>query len=131
MAIGTVFFFGTGGKERLVLFGVDLVLGVTTHAERIDFQPGIHNVRRCAVAARGPGFVGNVLVRLAMATRASDIGTRMSYGNILLHVVYVTDETAAVIRSRFALSICLGLLVNLLLLAADPHDNRYCKYKYE
>ena len=98
VAISTVFFFGIGGKKRLVLLGIDLVPGVTTHAERIDFQPGIHNVWRCAVAARGPGFVGNVLVRLAMATRASDIGACMDDSNILLHVVYVTDEAPTIVN---------------------------------
>ncbi len=110
MAICTNLLRRAGGKKRLVLFGVDLVLRMTAHTERIDLRPGIHNLRRSAVAARGPGFVGDVLIRFTMATCTTHIGACMSDGDILLHVVYMTDEAAAVIRSRFAPGICLRLV---------------------
>jgi hypothetical protein len=38
-------------KQRFMLVGVDFVFGVTAHAERFDFRPGIHNLRRCAVTS--------------------------------------------------------------------------------
>jgi len=36
VTIGAIFLLGGAGEEGLVLLGVDLVLGVTSHAERID-----------------------------------------------------------------------------------------------
>ena len=38
VAISTILFLGSVGKERLVLFGVDFVLGVTAHTERINLR---------------------------------------------------------------------------------------------
>ena len=38
-------------EQRYVLLGIDFVFGVTAYAERIDFRPGIHNLRRCTVTA--------------------------------------------------------------------------------
>ena len=87
-------------KEGFVLVGFELVFCMAIHTERIYLLPGIHNVRRSAVAARGPGFVGNVLVGLAVTACAADIGPRMEGGNVLLHVIYMTDEAAAIVGLR-------------------------------
>ena len=100
MAIGTVFLYGIGGKERLVLLSVNRTLWVTAHAERIDLWPREHDVRRRAVATGGPGFIGNVLVGFAMATCAADVDARMDKSNVLLHVVYVTDKATTVVSNR-------------------------------
>jgi len=97
VAIGAISLLTGAGKERFVLLGVDLVLRVTAHTERINLWPGIHNIGRGTVPARGPGFISNVGITLAVAVRAADIGPCMDNGNILLHVVNMTNETATVI----------------------------------
>ncbi len=50
VAVGTIFFFDGVREERLVLFGVDFVPGMTAHTERIDLCPRIHYVRCCTVS---------------------------------------------------------------------------------
>jgi len=87
-------------EEMLMLVGVDFVFGVTAHAELVDFRRRIHNIWRCAVAAGSPGFVGNVLVGLAVTNRAADIGPGVDNSNIFLHIIYVTNEAAAVVGLR-------------------------------
>ena len=100
VAIGTIFLPSGAGEEGFVLLGVNLVLRVTAHAERIDVGPWIHNIGRRAVFSPGPGFVGNVGVTIPVAIRAADVGVRMDKGNFLLQVVYVANVAATVICSR-------------------------------
>ena len=38
VAVGTIFFLDGAGEERLVLFGVDFVPGMTAHTERINLR---------------------------------------------------------------------------------------------
>jgi len=97
MAICTDLFLGNVGKEGFVLLGVDFVFWVAAHTERINLCPGIHYIGRGTVSAGGPGFVGDVVIALAVAVRTAHIGPCMGYGDILLNVVKMTDETAAVI----------------------------------
>ena len=100
MAIGTIFLPSGAGEEGFVLLGVNLVLRVTAHAERIDFGPGIHNIGRRAVFSPRPRFVGNVGVTIPVAIRAADVGARMDKSNFLLQVVYVADVATAVVCER-------------------------------
>ena len=99
VAIDAMFFFDRISEKRFVLLSVDFILRVTAHAERINLRPTIHNTRRRAVTAPGPGFIGNVGVTVAVAVRATDVGPRMDNGDILLHVVHVANEAATVIGS--------------------------------
>lgn len=86
-----------GGKKRFVLLGVDFLFRMTAHTERINLRPGIHDIRCGAVAARGPGFVGDMLVGFAVTGRTAHIVARMNDRNVLLHIINMTDETPAVI----------------------------------
>ena len=97
MAIGTVFLLDDAGEERFVLFSFDFFSGVTAHTERINLCPWIHNIWWRAVFTPGPGFVRNVLIALAMAIRAADIGQRVYHSKLLVLVVDVANVATAVI----------------------------------
>ena len=97
MAVGTILFIVVTHEERLVLFGVDFFPGMTAHTERINLCPRIHYVRRCTVSTRGPGFISDMFVGFPVTMRAAHIHPCMSDGDILIHVVDVADEAAAVV----------------------------------
>ena len=85
------------GEQGLVQLGGDLLFGVAAHAELIDLVPAVHDVRRRAFSTPGPGLVSNVVVRLAVAVRAADVGPRVGDRNVLERVVYVTNVTATIV----------------------------------
>ena len=97
MAIGA----DLGGRwfceQRLVIRRVDCASGMARHARRIDPVFGVHDLGRRAIAAGGPGFIGDVRVAVAVASGAADAGMGVSDRDLLVQVVGVADEASAVV----------------------------------
>ncbi len=101
MAIGAVFGVREfAGQNVFVWDGVDFILRMTSHAERINLFRQIHNLRRRTVSAPSPGFIINVGVALTVTIRTTNTIASVNDGNILINIVYMADMTAAVIGHR-------------------------------
>jgi hypothetical protein len=109
VAIGADLLLVSLGKKRFVLLSIDFVLLVTAHTKWINLWTRIHYIGRSTVTTRCPRFIGNMFITLAVAVSAAHIGACVSYGDILLHIIYMADETATIIDDRA------GRLVKLFL----------------
>ncbi|MCL5096168.1 MAG: hypothetical protein M1608_01270 [Candidatus Omnitrophica bacterium] len=97
VAVGAIFFLGCSGKEGLVRRGINLFSGVAAQTEWINHGQSINFVRRRAVSARSPGFVGDVVIGLAVTIYAANIGAGMRNCQNLLDIVGVTNMATTVI----------------------------------
>ena len=98
------FLVSDGPSIRLVFLHLekDLLRLVASEATRGDFVPGIHDLRRRAVAPRSPGFIRDVFIASAVALGAADVGLGVFDRQLLLHEVHVAHRATAVVRHRFA-----------------------------
>ena len=78
----------------------DLLGIVASHAAGRNLALLIDNLRRGAIAARGPRLIGDMSVRFAVALGTTDIGFGVLYGQFLDHQVQVANLAATVVRHR-------------------------------
>jgi len=97
VAVGAEFFVGSAGEESFVEVGVEFVFGVADVAGGIDLVWGEHGCGGGAVAAGGPGFVGDVVVGFAVAFSAADVGFGVFGGKVFGDEVEVADLAAGVV----------------------------------
>ena len=84
-----------------ILFLVDIIPRMTAHTELIDLLRRIHDTGRCAIAARGPGFIGDVGITIAVAIRAADVGLCMGCRKLFLRIVQMANVAATIVSYRF------------------------------
>ena len=97
MAVGAVFLVAGSGEDVLVLVGIDFIFGMASEAEDVDFGFREHGVGGGAIAAGGPGFVGDVVVADSMTLGTTDPGPGVGAGQLFLHEVDMANLAATVV----------------------------------
>ena len=98
VAIGTDLLLVGIGKDRRMLRRVDGLLRMTSHAGHDDPVSGVHDIRRSAVSAGGPGLIGDMRIAGTVTVGAPEVRPGVRLCDLFLRVIDVTHKAPAVVR---------------------------------